>query len=191
MTIVGMTLVDRKGRKFLFTVGTSGIIVSLVFVGVLFLRTEKHRFDVARRDSSPWSGRTRVCLHFDQADRQAPASGQCVLRAAFLTGCRWRSSIPTADSTAATTPVRSEDRRSARQHQPAEQPALGQGRGVLPQPLCQPRRGAHGSAQDRARLCRPVPDAVNGWLVAHFPVRFRRLLRAGARGFASGWRCLS
>ncbi len=41
MTIVGMTLIDRKGRKFLFIVGTSGIIVSLVGVGLLFLGTEK------------------------------------------------------------------------------------------------------------------------------------------------------
>src|SRR5208283_3004818 len=41
MTTVGMVLVDRKGRRFLFTLGTSGIIVALVTVGTLFLRTEK------------------------------------------------------------------------------------------------------------------------------------------------------
>lgn len=41
MTMVGMTLVDRKGRKFLLMVGTSGIIVSLVGTGLLFLSTEK------------------------------------------------------------------------------------------------------------------------------------------------------
>lgn len=41
MTIIGMSLIDRKGRKFLFILGTSGIIVSLIGVGVLFLGTEK------------------------------------------------------------------------------------------------------------------------------------------------------
>jgi MFS family permease len=41
MTIVGMSLIDRKGRKFLFILGTSGIIVSLIGVGLLFLGTEK------------------------------------------------------------------------------------------------------------------------------------------------------
>lgn len=41
MTMVGMTLVDRKGRKFLFIVGTSGIIVSLIGIGLLFHSTEK------------------------------------------------------------------------------------------------------------------------------------------------------
>src|ERR1700735_78704 len=29
-TVVGMTLVDKKGRKFLLIVGTSGIIVSMI-----------------------------------------------------------------------------------------------------------------------------------------------------------------
>ncbi len=35
MTSVGMMLVDRKGRRFLFILGTSGIIVALVTVGML------------------------------------------------------------------------------------------------------------------------------------------------------------
>src|SRR6185437_11883459 len=47
LTTVGMTLVDRKGRKFLFLLGTSGIIVSLTAAGLLFVRNEKHRVDVA------------------------------------------------------------------------------------------------------------------------------------------------
>jgi MFS family permease len=45
MTMVGMVLVDRKGRRFLFIVGTSGIIISLIGVGILFLRTEKLSID--------------------------------------------------------------------------------------------------------------------------------------------------
>lgn len=40
MTIVAMILVDRKGRKFLLTVGTSGIIVGLLGVAGLFLNSE-------------------------------------------------------------------------------------------------------------------------------------------------------
>ena len=41
MTIGGMALVDRKGRKFLFILGTSGIVVSLIGVGLMFRSTEK------------------------------------------------------------------------------------------------------------------------------------------------------
>ncbi len=45
MTMVAVMLVDRKGRKFLLTVGTAGIIVSLIVVGLLFYRTEQRRVD--------------------------------------------------------------------------------------------------------------------------------------------------
>ncbi len=45
VTIVGMTLVDNKGRKFLFILGTSGIIVSMVTVGLLFINTERANLD--------------------------------------------------------------------------------------------------------------------------------------------------
>jgi SP family myo-inositol transporter-like MFS transporter 13 len=45
VTIVGMTLVDRKGRRFLLMVGTSGIMISMVAVGILFLTTEKQSID--------------------------------------------------------------------------------------------------------------------------------------------------
>lgn len=47
MTIGGILLVDRKGRKFLLTVGSAGIILSLVSVGALFHRTERQRVDCA------------------------------------------------------------------------------------------------------------------------------------------------
>jgi SP family myo-inositol transporter-like MFS transporter 13 len=45
MTIGGVLLVDRKGRKFLLSVGSAGIIVSLICTGLLFRRTEKLRVD--------------------------------------------------------------------------------------------------------------------------------------------------
>lgn len=45
MTMIGMSLVDRVGRKALFIVGTAGIIVSLVGVGLLFLKSEKVSID--------------------------------------------------------------------------------------------------------------------------------------------------
>jgi MFS transporter, SP family, solute carrier family 2 (myo-inositol transporter), member 13 len=70
MTIVGMTLVDRKGRKFLLTLGTSGIIVSLLFVGTLFLRMEKNRYDVRDAIQASVGPEQNLRLHFDRADAQ-------------------------------------------------------------------------------------------------------------------------
>jgi SP family myo-inositol transporter-like MFS transporter 13 len=45
MTMVGVVLVDRKGRKFLLSVGAAGVILSLLATGALFHRTEKMRAD--------------------------------------------------------------------------------------------------------------------------------------------------
>jgi MFS transporter, SP family, solute carrier family 2 (myo-inositol transporter), member 13 len=45
MTMGGVLLVDRKGRKFLLSLGSAGIILSLVATGVLFRKTEKLRVD--------------------------------------------------------------------------------------------------------------------------------------------------
>lgn len=45
MTMVGMLLVDRKGRRFLLITGTTGIMLSMILVGTLFLRTEKKSID--------------------------------------------------------------------------------------------------------------------------------------------------
>lgn len=45
VTIGGVVLVDRKGRKFLLSFGTAGIILSLVCTGFLFHKTERLRVD--------------------------------------------------------------------------------------------------------------------------------------------------
>jgi MFS family permease len=45
MTIGGVVLVDRRGRKFLLSLGSAGVIVSLLCTGLLFHRTEKLRVD--------------------------------------------------------------------------------------------------------------------------------------------------
>src|ERR1700728_2122218 len=68
MTIIGMTLVDRKGRKFLLTLGTSGIIVCLLFVGILFRSIEKNRYDVRDSIQSRVGPDQKLLLHFDQSD---------------------------------------------------------------------------------------------------------------------------
>lgn len=46
MTIVAVTLVDKKGRTFLLKMGTLGIIAGLAGVGAMFLMVENDRVDV-------------------------------------------------------------------------------------------------------------------------------------------------
>jgi len=45
LTIGGVLLVDRKGRKFLLSLGSAGIIVSLILTALLFRAPEKLRVD--------------------------------------------------------------------------------------------------------------------------------------------------
>ncbi|WP_213804264.1 MFS transporter [Granulicella sp. dw_53] len=70
MTVIGMALVDRKGRKFLFLLGTSGIIVSLIFIGTLFLKTEARRHDVGTTIQSMATDGQGLTLRFDEAEAQ-------------------------------------------------------------------------------------------------------------------------
>lgn len=46
MTIGAIALVDRKGRKFLLSLGSGGVIVSLLVTGLIFHKTESQRVDV-------------------------------------------------------------------------------------------------------------------------------------------------
>jgi MFS family permease len=67
MTIVGMALVDHKGRKFLLILGTSGIIVSLTSVGLLFLKTERLSVDGRAAIQAMVAPNQELALRFDQA----------------------------------------------------------------------------------------------------------------------------
>jgi len=76
MTMVGMTLVDRKGRRFLLMVGTSGIILSMIYVGVLFLRTEKNSVDAAATLQAMVNQDQTLTLRFDPAQAARLLSAQ-------------------------------------------------------------------------------------------------------------------
>jgi MFS family permease len=77
MTIGGMALVDRKGRKFLFMLGTSGIVVSLIGVGFLFLSTEKLNHDTRSAVQAIVAPDQTLSLPFrpDEARQLLAASG--------------------------------------------------------------------------------------------------------------------
>jgi SP family myo-inositol transporter-like MFS transporter 13 len=65
-TIGGVLLVDRKGRKFLLSVGTAGIILSLVCTGLLFRQTERLRVDSKFPVQSMVDAAQKITLTYDQ-----------------------------------------------------------------------------------------------------------------------------
>jgi len=66
MTIGGVLLVDRKGRKFLLSVGTAGIILSLVSTGLLFRKTESLRVDSRDAVQSMVTADQKITLTYNQ-----------------------------------------------------------------------------------------------------------------------------
>src|SRR5216684_4171545 len=66
VTIGGVVLVDRKGRKFLLSLGTAGIIVSLICTGLLFRQTERLRADSRTSVQSMVNTEQKITLTYDQ-----------------------------------------------------------------------------------------------------------------------------
>jgi MFS family permease len=66
-TMIGIALVDRKGRKFLLVIGTSGAIVALASVALLFRTTEKLSVDCRDAIQALVSSSQELALRFDPA----------------------------------------------------------------------------------------------------------------------------
>jgi len=75
MTMVGMNLVDRKGRRFLMVLGTGGIIASMVTTGVLFLATEKSSVDCARLLQARVGPNQDLAIHFTPKEAEQLLAG--------------------------------------------------------------------------------------------------------------------
>ena len=66
MTMVGVMLVDRKGRKFLLSLGSAGVIVALLATGMLFRGTEKQRVDSRAAIQQTVSANQAASILYDQ-----------------------------------------------------------------------------------------------------------------------------
>jgi MFS transporter, SP family, solute carrier family 2 (myo-inositol transporter), member 13 len=75
MTTVGMTFVDRKGRKFLLVIGTSGIIVAMVCVALLFRTTEKIGVDCRDAVQAMVGPGQELTLRFDAPEASKLLAG--------------------------------------------------------------------------------------------------------------------
>jgi MFS family permease len=67
MTIGAVVLVDRKGRKFLLSLGSAGVIVSLLCAGFLFNKTESQRVDRKEIFQAMVTTNQTLTLEFNEA----------------------------------------------------------------------------------------------------------------------------
>jgi MFS transporter, SP family, solute carrier family 2 (myo-inositol transporter), member 13 len=168
MTMVGMMLVDRKGRRFLFTVGTSGIIVSLVGVGALFMRTEKFSIDAGAQVQSMVTPGQELTLRFD------PAEASSLLAAQGMSGGQIDSNRASlaiiysyGDYTAATSFVRSDDTAAA-PIQITRDSAVPDNaiESFFKNPFVDLNAARTAPLRIRKAVVGQVPGAHHGWLVA-------------------------
>jgi MFS transporter, SP family, solute carrier family 2 (myo-inositol transporter), member 13 len=74
-TIGALQLVDRKGRKFLLSLGSAGIIVALVCTGFLFRRTEIRRVDAREAVQAMVSADQSLSVPYDAKTADALLHG--------------------------------------------------------------------------------------------------------------------
>ncbi|HVJ07812.1 MAG TPA: MFS transporter [Acidisarcina sp.] len=168
MTIVGMTLVDRKGRRFLMILGTVGITLSVTVVGTLFLKTEKSNVDCQNIVQQMVGPGQELTLRFDQNEANK------LLAAKGYTGGEVNADHASlaviysyGDFTAATTFVRSDD--------PAGAPIQVTRASCVPtnrieaffkNPFADLNAARTAPLKIERALIGRVPDARHGWMVA-------------------------
>jgi MFS family permease len=172
MTIGGVLLVDRKGRKFLLSVGSAGIIVSLVCTGLLFRQTERLRVDSRNAvqsmlDAEVAAGQ-KVTLLYDEktADTLLAANGDAGKRI----GNRATSLVVIysyGDFRAATKVARSDDR-AAKPIEITRESCVPANKVVafFSNPFSNLEASRLASLRIDNALITPVPTTHNGWLVA-------------------------
>jgi len=181
LTIVGVLLVDRRGRKFLLSVGSAGIIISLVAVGLIFRSTERLRVDCREAVQSSVSTDQRLDLAFDRSAAtrvldcagdagRAIAGGPVSLSVIYSYG----------DFRAATNVVRSDE--------PAASPVRISREACVPpnkvvaffsNPFADLDRSRRAPLRIENALVTPVPSERNGWLTAAFIFCFMAFFAAG------------
>jgi len=162
MTIGAVALVDRKGRKFLLSLGSVGIIVSLICVGSVFHKTEKLRVDYREAVQAMVTTNQTLTLPFNvttasSLQNAATASGPVSLIVIYSYG----------DFRAATTVVRSDDL-AAKPVEITRDNCVPANRVVafFSNPFADLKAAQWAPLKIENALVTPVPSTDSGWLVA-------------------------
>ncbi len=168
MTMVGMALVDRKGRRFLLILGTGGIIASLAVVGFLFRQNESQGVDCSALVQMMVTPQEDLTMRFDAEQARKLLAARGAAENSIDGGHATFAIIYSyGDFTAATSYVRSDD--------PAAAPLKISRASCVPgskvEAFFKNPFGDLAEAQvaplkiEKAVLA-PVPDEAKGWRVA-------------------------
>ena len=183
MTMGAVALVDKKGRKFLLSLGSAGIIVSLVAVGFLFHNTEKLRVDckdavqalVTEVDSQKVLADgtqqavkdQRVAIQYNDAKAAELLAGAGEAGRA-ITGKPTTMTIiySCGDFTAATNVVRSDDKAAKLNISRNDSLPSNGVDAFFKNPFADLERSRHAGLKIENALITPVPSTSNGWTIA-------------------------
>ncbi|HTZ75548.1 MAG TPA: MFS transporter [Candidatus Aquilonibacter sp.] len=174
VTIAGMMLVDRKGRKFLLSVGSAGIIVALVCVGARFLKTEKLRLDYRSVVQSMVSSDQTLRLQFDEDTARKILNSDARAGSGIKSGPTSLTIIYSyGDFRAATPAIRSDDL-AAKPVTIARADCVPENRVVafFSDPFANLQTARTAPLTIDNALITPVPDARSGWITAAFLFAF-------------------
>jgi hypothetical protein len=168
--------VDRKGRKFLFIVGTSGIIVAMVCTGVMFVRSEAHRYDAREALQAQVTPDQGLKFPFDASVAQR------LLPAGSFGGERTSLAViySYGDFTGTTNPVRTGEAGPATvEIKRAESVPAGKVQAFFSNPFADLDAARMAPLKIEHAYISPVPSAANGWLMAMFLYMFVAFYASG------------
>jgi MFS family permease len=168
MTMVGVALVDRKGRKFLLVLGTSGVFVSLVSVGILFLRTERVSVDRREQVQAMVGANGELKLRFEHGEASRLLASQGSAERQIDAGRASLSIIYSyGDFTAVTGFVRSDDSAAAPiEITRASCVPANRIEALFKNPFANLEAARSAPLKIEKALVGQVPDASHGWRVA-------------------------
>lgn len=168
-TLGGVALVDRKGRKFLLSLGSAGIIVSLLCTGALFRRTESLRVDSRAAVQSMVDSNQAVAIHYDENIANTLLAASVNGNAVAIRNRPTSLSIiySCGDFRAATKVVRSDDS-AAKPIEITRESCLPANKVVafFSNPFSNLDASRRAPLKIDNALITPVPSTHNGWMVA-------------------------
>ena len=179
-TMAGIMLVDRKGRKFLLSLGSAGIILSLICTALIFHNTEEHRVDCKQAVQAMVTAGRKAVIDFNQetANKMLASAGEA---GKAISGRRVSMVIiySCGDYVSATKVVRSDDP-SARLEITRES-CLPSSKvdSFFKNPFANLNASKSAPLKIENALITPVPSTGNGWLTASFIFCFMAFFAAG------------
>jgi MFS family permease len=180
-TIGAIVLVDRKGRKFLLSLGSAGVIVSLLGTGVVFQQTEVQRVDVSSLMQHLVATNQTLSLKFDDVTAKnllAPAKpfrrNDLTLVVIYAYGdFRAATKVVRSDAADATISI---NRASC---VPVGTNRLAQLSTFINHPLADLEKSRTAPLKIEHAIITPVPSATNGWLTAVFIYAYMAFFAVG------------